>query len=113
MNTKKQSAIGISKAIDYYTNSGYSVFIPVTDTERYDLLVDTGKEILKVEVKTSNQKNGQFTLRTLGGNRSWSGRIKKLSSTDCDRVFLVQLFTGVAMEFNISELEGRNSITLK
>jgi len=113
MNTKQQSLIGVGRAITYYTDKGYSVFVPVVDCNRYDLLVDTGEEILRVEVKTSTQKDGAVGLRTLGGNQSWNGEVKRLSKKDCDRVYLVQLYHNAEKEFDISELEGRSSVRVK
>ena len=113
MNSKQQSSIGIARAISYFTNKGYSVFIPVSDCNRYDLLIDTGENILRVEVKTTTQKSGQTELRTLGGNQSWNGIIKFISSKDCDIVFIVNLITGAEKEFLIEELELRRTVTVK
>ncbi|HET6731126.1 group I intron-associated PD-(D/E)XK endonuclease [Mycobacterium sp.] len=112
MSRKRQGAIGVARAIAYYTGLGYTVFVPVADCARYDLIVDTGERLLRVEVKTSSQVKGEFTLRTMGGNQSWSGIIKKLSEADCDKVFLHHVGTGKEREFDISELAGRSSVKL-
>jgi hypothetical protein len=113
VNTRRQGAIGLARAIAYYTNKGYAVFIPVTDVSRYDLLVDTGVRILRVEVKTTRQADGSVTLRTTGGNQSWSGVVKRISSEDCDVVFIVNLLTGAEQEFESHDLEGRSSVTVR
>ncbi len=113
MNTKDIAAIGIGKAIEYYMSQGYSVFIPVSDKERYDLLVDTRVEILRVEVKTTASKIGEVMLRTHGGNQSWGGEVKRINSSDCDRVFCVSLEFNVQKEFTSKELEGRSTIRIK
>ena len=110
MNTREQGAIGVGKAIAYYTAKGYAVFVPVSDVSRYDLVIDTGKQLLRVEVKTTRQANGQVNLRTLGGNQSWNKEVKRVSSADCDLVFLVNLNTGVEREYQAGTLEGRNSL---
>ena len=74
MNSRRQGAIGVGLAVAYYASKGYAVFVPVADASRYDLLVDTGEQILRVEVKTTQSRQGTVSLRTMGGNRSWSGR---------------------------------------
>lgn len=113
MNRKQQGSIGVAKAINYYTSKGFAVFIPVSDISRYDLLIEKEGLIQRIEVKTSAQKNGEFTLRTLGGNRSWNGVVKRLSVNDCDKVYLANLLTGSEKEYDISELAGRSSIAFR
>ena len=75
-NSKKQGDIGMCYAIAYYSKLGYTVSIPVTD---YDIIVDTGNNLLKVQVKTTSCKSPhgvyQVALRTCGGNRSGSGKL--------------------------------------
>jgi PD-(D/E)XK endonuclease len=113
MNTIQQGAVGVAKAVAYYGEQGYAVFVPISDIRRYDLLVDDGSKILRIEVKTTSSKEGSIGLRTMGGNQSWNGVIKKISSDDCDRVFLVDLVTGTCKEFLSSELDGRSSIKIR
>jgi hypothetical protein len=74
--------------------------------------VDTGERLLCVEVKTSSQAKGEFTLRTMGGNQSWNGIIKRLSEADCDKLFLYHVGTGKERESDIAELAGRSSVRL-
>ena len=110
MNSRQQGAIGVGRAIAHYSSKGYAVFIPVSDVSRYDLIVDTGEKLLRVEVKTTRSVRNDVSLRTLGGNQSWSGEIKRISSSDCDIVFVVNLNTGTEREFLASELEGRSTV---
>jgi hypothetical protein len=113
VNSKHQGAIGVGKAIAYYSAKGYAVFTPVADVSRFDLIFDTGDQLLRVEVKTTTSANGDFNLRTMGGNRSWTGKTVFLSADHCDRLFLVDLVTGVEREFTIDELAGRSTIKLR
>lgn len=110
-SSRRQGAVGIGRAIAYFTAKGYSVFIPVADVNRYDLLVDTGGEILRIEVKTTRQVRGNVTLRTMGGYHG-GGKERRLSSADCDIVFVVDVLTGQEREFPIKDLEGRNTVNL-
>ena len=100
----------MAAAILHYTRLGYAVLIPVSDVSRYDLVIDVDGVLERVEVKSTSSKNHEFSLRTSGGNQSWSGEVKRISCADCDRVFLYNLTTGSSKDFHSSELEGRRSI---
>lgn len=43
---------------------GYSVAIPFGDNDRYDLLVDTGAELLRVQCKTGWMEDGCIRFKT-------------------------------------------------
>ena len=88
----KQGNIGVSYAIAYYSSLGYTISIPLTDTQDYDLVVDNGEKLLRVQVKTTiskskNSNNYQLNLRVTGGNRSGIGKNKLFSENHCDLVF--------------------------
>lgn len=104
---------GIALAIAYYAMQDYEVYQPIIDSSRFDLVVYDGNGFLRVEVKTTTQQSGDVGLRTLGGNQSWNGVVRKISMDDCDRVFCVNLNTGVQREFTAAELEGRSTIRVK
>lgn len=74
INYKKQGDMGMCYAIAYYSKLGWTISIPITDSQDYDLIVDTGTRLLKVQVKTTSQisEHGIYTvsLRTCGGNKS-------------------------------------------
>jgi hypothetical protein len=110
MNTKEQGAIGVAKAVAYFGSQGHAVFIPVSDFKRYDLIIDLFGELKRVEVKTTTQLSGQLGLRTLGGNQSWSGEVKRISEEDCDLVFCVNLNTGTERLFTSKDLAGKTSV---
>ena len=87
----KQGNVGVAYAIAYYSKLGYTISIPLTDTQDYDLVVDTGNNLLKVQVKTTTclNKSGnyQLNLRVMGGNRSGTGKTKTFDQNNCDIVF--------------------------
>ena len=74
INFKKQGDMGMCYAIAYYSKLGWTISIPVTDSQDYDLIVDTGTKLLKVQVKTTTQisEHGIYivSLKTCGGNKS-------------------------------------------
>jgi len=105
--------MGVGRAIAYYSAKGWAAFIPVADMSRYDLIVDDGERLIKVEVKTTTRTNGEISLRTKGGNSTWSGIVKYISTSDCDVVFVVNLNTGGEREYPATELAGRSSVVIK
>jgi hypothetical protein len=92
MNTKKQGDIGVMQAIFWYTKQGFQVSKPLTDSTRYDLIVDKNGKLFKVEVKTTFTKTKynipKVSLRTNGGNQSWNKLVKKVNIKDADILFV-------------------------
>ena len=88
-NTKQQGDFGLGQAIAYFAKMGWVVSIPLTDSQGYDLIVDDGADLLKVQVKTTSQVSpeGVFVLemRTKGGNKS--GQTVKYIDQEIDFVF--------------------------
>ena len=71
---------------------GYTVCIPLSESSDYDLVVEVGGELKKVQVKTTRHLKGdayQVELRTMGGNQSWSGVSKKFEDGRADLLFVL------------------------
>ena len=90
-NTKKQGDMGLGVAICYFTGRGYTVGIPLTDSQDYDLIVDFGNDLKSVQVKTCSYKRRVYevNLSIKGGNRTSKGTIKQFDRTKCDYLFVV------------------------
>lgn len=91
-NTNKEkgnSSLGI--AIAYYSSNGYTVSIPLNDTQDYDLIVDKNNVLKKVQVKSTSCKtkygNYQVALKSCGGTK---GRTyKTVVETNIDELFIL------------------------
>lgn len=92
-NTRKQGDVGLGDAISFFTSRGHSVSIPLTESQRYDIVVDDGETLYRVEVKTSrNEARGKYNveLRTKGGyHKSGSGAVATPSIKDSDYVYVM------------------------
>lgn len=94
INSKKQGDIGMCYAIAYYSKLGWTISIPITDSQDYDLIIDTGANLLKVQVKTTKYKRNilsnvySVSLKISGGNKSGS-TIKTFDKNDCDLLFVL------------------------
>lgn len=114
VNRKQQGDVGIAIAIAYYTNCGLPVSVPVTENVRYDLVVDFDGTLKRVQVKTTGyMRKGRFEvqLRTHGGNQSWNGLSRFISTRDCDIVF-VYAMNGEFWQFPASVVDGRGTLVL-
>lgn len=91
-NTNKEkgnTSLGI--AIAYYASNGFTVSIPLNDTQDYDLIVDKDNIIKRVQVKSTGCKtkygNYQVALKSCGGTK---GRTyKTVIDTNIDEVFIL------------------------
>lgn len=92
MDRRLQGSLGEAKAILYYTEQGYEVFLPTVNARDVDLVAIKGSKVVRVQVKTSSfiQPSGSFkvSLKTSGGNSSWSGVVKTVSKDFVDDVFV-------------------------
>lgn len=91
-NTKKQGDIGEACAIYEYTKRGYTVCVPLCDSTKYDLIIEKGGIMKRVQVKTTNSFTpaGCFSVRlaTTGGNRSrFTGEPRR--PEDYDELFVL------------------------
>jgi hypothetical protein len=91
-NPRKQGEIGLVTAIQWFEANGYLVSIPLADNQPYDLVVDDGERLLKVQVKTTTQRSpyGNFSVQlfTGGGNQSFHTR-KVFDNTASDLLFVL------------------------
>lgn len=91
INSKKQGDVGVGIAIGWFAHKGYTVCVPLTDSQDYDLVVEIDSVLQKVQVRTTKSlsKYGShvLNLRVCGGNRSGTGVYKMFDNTKVDYIF--------------------------
>jgi len=93
---------------------GAAVFMPCFHSPDFDLVVDWGEGLLRVQVKTSgfvDKKRWSVSVCTPGGNRSWNGLVKKLDPEHYDYLF-VHVGDGRRWFIPASVVDGGTRITL-
>lgn len=65
MTTVEQGRVGLGFAIAYFTKLGRTVSLPLIDNQSYDLIVDDGENLNRVEVKTTRFKEKKNTCYTV------------------------------------------------
>lgn len=56
LHTVAQGSVGLAVAIAELAKKGFKISIPLVDAQEYDLIVDDGNKLLKVQVKTTGYK---------------------------------------------------------
>jgi hypothetical protein len=90
-NTRAQGNVGIGAAIAQFTRRGWTVCVPLTDSQAYDLVVDMDGSLKRVQVKTTRYKRGGnyvVNLSTKGGNRSYN-TVKNFDPRAADYIYVL------------------------
>lgn len=106
--TQRKGDIAVSKAISRFTEKGFDVSIPLTESASYDLIVDDGLKLNKVQVRFSSVR--EVPLRRIHSN-STGYVVKKTREGAYDWLYI---YKENGDEYLIKEcLSNRNSIVPK
>ena len=114
MKRFEQGDFGELSAMQWLASCGARVAVPVGHNSDWDLIAELDDRLVRVQVKTSGfWRNGRWevTLCTRGGNRSWSGVVKRIDTTRFDCLF-VHVADGRRWMIPASDLGGASSILL-
>ncbi|MBU1954197.1 hypothetical protein KKH03_04455 [Patescibacteria group bacterium] len=104
-DTQRKGDIAVSQAVASFTRLGYDVSIPLTESAAYDLVVDIGNDMKRVQVRYTG--NGEVDLRRVHSN-SKGYVVKKSKPHAYDWLFILQKD---GKEFIVTEcLANRRSI---
>ena len=89
---------------------GYDVSIPLTESAAYDLIVDDGHQLARVQCKFANERRRQVDLRRIHSNSS-GYVVKPAIEGSYDWLYVLD---GTDAEYVIKEcLAERRSVTLR
>lgn len=69
INRKTLGRLGLSMAINYFTVKGYTISIPMNDTQWYDLVIEKDGKFYTVQCKATATKNKAIDFRSTGGTK--------------------------------------------
>ena len=69
MTNKDIGRVGLSMAINYFTIKGYTVSLPLNDTQWYDMVVEKDKHFYTVQCKATMTEEDTIPLRSCGGTK--------------------------------------------
>lgn len=92
-----------------FVELGYIVSIPYGNNSRYDLLVDNGKTIWKIQCKTANlNQNGSYTIQTCNKvSTTTQRRTKHYTKDEID--FIVSLIDDQLVVIPVEFIENSTS----
>ena len=94
---KGRTSLGI--AIAYFSMNGYTVSIPLNDTQDYDLIVEKDGKLETIQVKSTDCKTKygvyQVALKSCGGTKG--DTYKTVIDTNVDYLFVVTKETDMYM----------------
>lgn len=91
-NTNKEKGIaGLSMAIAYYGSNGFGVSLPLNDTQPYDLVVDTGAELHRVQVRATGQlaPSGAYVVSMKSAGGTNGSVYARVSESNVTRLFVL------------------------
>ena len=96
-----------SKVLTKYIETRFVVSVPFGLCGSYDLIVDTGSRLLKVQVKTGRLRNGYviFPIQRFSGHQK--GRRYDPTEFDLFAVYCPDNDPVYAIDFSVSMAEGR------
>lgn len=66
---KQTGRIGLTMAINYFTLQGYTISLPINDTQWYDLIVEKDNKFLTVQCKATMRDDNGIDFRCTGGTK--------------------------------------------
>ena len=66
---KDKGRAGMSMAIAYFGSNGYTVSIPLSDTQWYDLVIEKDGKFQTVQCKAACNEDNTIFLRSMGGSK--------------------------------------------
>jgi hypothetical protein len=67
MTNREIGRIGLSMAINYFTIQGYTISLPLNDTQWYDMVVEKDNQFYTVQCKATMTEEGAISLKSCGG----------------------------------------------
>lgn len=113
MKSKEQGNIALGQAIAYFTGEMYTVSVPLNDSQPYDLIVDMGGILYKVDCKStrSETKAGSGVYRV--DIRSTSIYTNKEFNPEIiDLLFIHEVATGVSYIYRTHSTMPKTGLTL-
>jgi hypothetical protein len=91
VHPRAQGDLGEASAIEWLSSAGARVFVPLGHSPDCDLVADLDGRLVRVQVKTSRffrAGRWEVVMATRGGNRSWSGVVKRFTPDRAEFVFV-------------------------
>lgn len=115
MNTVTKGAIGLQNVILETIKKGYIPSLPAIEGTRYDLIIDTGKELKRVQVKYCDyiHKSGAYTVGLNKHNGGYNRKIYTYSSEEIDAVIVYIPKKEIFLWMDSEEINHKTSMSFR
>lgn len=111
INRKLIGRIGLSMAINYFTCQGYTVSLPMNDTQWYDMVVEKNGKFETVQCKATATETKTIDFRSTGGTNG-STYDNLLNHSELDYLFCVDGDLNMWL-IPVNEITTSKQITLR
>ena len=111
ISRKQIGRIGLTMAINYFTVKGYTVSLPINDTQWYDLIIEKDGVFETVQCKATQTIDGTIDFRSTGGTKGTEYDNLK-NHSELDWLFCVDKDLNMWL-FPVKELTNKNRIKLR
>lgn len=114
LTTKQKGDITELKCLTYFYEQGYSVSIPWGENDRYDMILDIGGILLRLQAKTSREGNypGTFVFSTATTHKN-RVKVEREGYTKDDIDYFVTLYRNKCYLVSCLETETASSKVLR
>jgi hypothetical protein len=89
MTSKQQGNIGVAEAISYFVKNGFVASLPLTDSQKYDIVIEKEHQLFRVQVKTTSTKSGRRYLVNLSVRGGTRGKCIQYNKNDFDLLYIL------------------------
>ena len=113
MDRKQIGRIGLAQAIHYFTLQGYTISLPINDTQWYDLIIERDNVFQTVQCKATVTEESTIDFRNTGGTKG--SVYGNTLEAPVDLIFCVDkdLHNYVIPKKDLVEAGVRNTISLR
>ncbi|MGL5574478.1 MAG: group I intron-associated PD-(D/E)XK endonuclease [Bacteroidales bacterium] len=89
--SKDKGRAGLASAIGFFGANGYTVCLPINDTQDYDIVVDDGNKLMKVQVKATGQlkTSGGYTVSLKSSGGTNGGIYGRVCDSEIDLLYVL------------------------
>ncbi len=109
-NNKNRGRAGMSVAIAYYGSNGYTVSLPLSDTQWYDLIIEKDGVFQTVQCKCTTSKDNVISLRSCGGTNG--KEYDNVINHPVDLLFCLNGTTGLMYSIPVNKITNKSHIKL-
>lgn len=110
--TQRKGDIATTQAIATFTKHGFDVAVPITESAPYDLVVDFGGKLMKVQCKYLGAANGSVGLRRIHSN-SQGYVVKRYDEQAFDFMYVYRKSDGCEFLIENSKITQKSALVPK